>query len=157
MVGVFVGSLIVLVPDGPAFGAVHIGPNQHFEALVNGGTGSPSPVVIRMACFGPTFPGATGHPFGGQTVTVRQAIGTGSNDGFTGASATSIRAFFGPPPPLGSGTSTNSVKFRSYGTLPLPTTLVLPCGGSSTVTFVPLPSSSTARDATVRVTYVGQP
>jgi hypothetical protein len=145
-------------PVGSAVSAVHVGPNQTFQALINGHTGSPSPVIISMACVGPIHPGETGHPSRGQTITVRLAPGTGTSFGYTGSSANSIRAFFGPPPPGGTGSSTNSVTFTVYRTLPLPTSLVLPCAGTSRVFFVPLPMSPpTSRSATVPVRYVGQP
>ena len=138
--------------------SVRIGPHQNFQALLNGHDGSPDPVVIRMACFGPVRPGQTGHPFGGQTIAVRLASGTGSSFGNTGNSAASIRAFFGAPPPSGTGSSTDTVNFSVYETKSLPTSLLLPCAGRSTVTFVPLPMSPpTSRSATVPVFYEGQP
>jgi hypothetical protein len=42
-------------------------------------------------------------------------------------------------------------------TADIPTALVLPCYGTGTVAFVPNPTSTTARNATVPVTFVGQP
>jgi hypothetical protein len=149
--------MALVLSAGPSSASVHVAPRQHFEALVNGSPGSPNPVVIRMGCFGAIRPGQTGHPMSGQTITVKQALGSGSAFGYTGSSANSIRAFFGPPPSSGSGTTSDSVTFSHYVTKALPTTLVLPCAGSGTVTFVPLPMSSTARDASVPVYFEGQP
>ncbi|MGH3781302.1 MAG: hypothetical protein ACRDRO_11935 [Pseudonocardiaceae bacterium] len=40
-----------------------IGPNQYFYGEVNDQAGH---ATIRMACFGPTHPGQTGHPLAGQ-------------------------------------------------------------------------------------------
>ena len=138
--------------------SIPVRPHQHFQALINGRDGSPQPVVINMACVGPIRPGQTGHPFGGQIIAVRLASGTGNSFGYTGSSATSIRAFFGAPPPSGSGSSTNTVSFTFYEIKALPTSLVLPCAGKSTVTFVPLPMSPpTSRSASVPVVYEGQP
>ena len=39
----------------------------------------------------------------------------------------------------------------------IPTTLTLPCYGTGTVTFTPLPTSATARAFTMSVTFVSQP
>jgi hypothetical protein len=137
---------------------VHVGPNQYFTASVNGSNGYPQPVVIRMACFGPISLGQTGHPMAGQTVEVSLAGPNTTHTGFTGPSATSIGAFFGPPPPLVSAGG-GDVNFTDYGVAkPIPTSLNLPCGGRGQVTFVPLPMSPpTSRPAVVPVYYVGQP
>jgi hypothetical protein len=42
-------------------------------------------------------------------------------------------------------------------TADIPTALVLPCYGAGAVEFVPNLTSTTARNATVPVTFVGQP
>ena len=98
----------------------------------------------------------------GQTVEVlRPEVIFVGHSGYTGKNATSIVAFFGPPPP-GPAPATpaaTTVMFKKYGVKkPIPTALLLPCSGNGTVSFVPLPKSPpTSRDATVRVSYVGQP
>ena len=91
------------------------------------------------------------------TVEVMRAA-AGSHAGYTGAVATSIRVFFGPPPPAGTP-GTGLLTFSRYGVAKaIPASLLLPCGGSGQVTFVPLPMSPpTSRPAVVPVTYVGQP
>jgi hypothetical protein len=133
-----------------------IGPNQVFGALINGSNGSNEPVIIKMACFGPTRPGQTGHPFAGQTVSVFRPEVIRGQFGNTGANGTEIDAFFGPPPPA--PVLTNQVVFHHYVTKAMPTTLVLPCFGSSNVVFVPLPMSpGTEKTVTIPVRYVGQP
>jgi len=139
-----------------------VGPRQYFEGLVNGQAGIGTPVAIKMACFGPVRPGEKGHPIAGQTVEVmRPLVIVVGHSGYTGKSATSIVAFFGPPPPTPSpvppGAST--VTFQKYGVKkPIPTSLLLPCYGTGTVSFVPIPQSPpSSRDATVPVSYVGQP
>ncbi|MGH3795913.1 MAG: hypothetical protein ACRDSP_13610 [Pseudonocardiaceae bacterium] len=140
----------------PAFAAgaidpAPIGPDEYFSGLVNGQTGQAS---IQMGCFGPIHPGQTGHPFAGQTVEVIPVAGPTSRDiGFTGSAATAIDATFPPP-----STTSLPVVLHDYAvTEQIPTSLVLPCFGRGVVTFVPDPTSRTARTATVQVTFVGQP
>lgn len=139
-----------------------VGPNQYFGGLVNGGNGITAPATIRMACFGPIRPGQRGHPMAGQTVEVfRPEVIVLNHSGFTGKRATSIVAFFGPPPPAPAPATpaASTVTFKRYGVnKPIPTSLLLPCGGTGTVHFVPLPKDPPkSHDATVRVAYVGQP
>jgi hypothetical protein len=134
-----------------------VGPDQVFRALVNARSGARTPVVIHMACFGPVQPGQTGHPMAGQTVQVRLGAASLAGNGFTGANATSIGVFFGPPPPALPGAGLLSL--TRYGVArAIPTSLVLPCSGKGQVTFVPLPMSPpTSRIAVVPVRFVGQP
>jgi hypothetical protein len=138
-----------------------VGPNQFFAALVNGQSGVATPATINMACFGPVKPGQMGHPMAGQTVEVLRPEVILTDDGYTGSQATSITAFFGPPPPSSVATApkTSTVTFRRYGVAKkIPTSLLLPCGGTGTVYFVPLPMSPpTSQPATIPVSYVGQP
>jgi hypothetical protein len=135
-----------------------VGPNQAFRALVNGHSGHPAPVAIAVACFGPVFPGETGHPVAGQTVKVLLDANTASQSGFTGADATSIGVFFGAPPPA-THAAPGLVTLARYGVAKaIPTSLLLPCTGTGQVTFVPLPMTPpTSRAAVVPVSYVGQP
>jgi hypothetical protein len=143
----------------PVAAAAHghgpIKPRQHFTAAVNGSDGASGPVVISMACFGPTQPGQTGHPFGGQTLSVQHASPHTAGAGDTGPRGASIGAFFGALPPTPSGSS--YVLFTRYGTQPIPTSLVLPCAGTSSVNFVPLPINPGSQDVSVPVSFVGQP
>ena len=135
-----------------------VGPNQYFDGFVNGQNGQSSPAVIRMACFGAIRPGQTGHPMAGQTVEVlRPEVIVVGHTGFTGPNANRIVAFFGPQPSVGTD---STVTFKHYGiTKAIPTSLVLPCAGSGTVSFVPMPrtAASTSHPATVPVNYEGQP
>ena len=120
-----------------------------------------APAAIRMACFGPVRPGQRGHPMAGQTVEVFRPEAIAGHFGNTGSRATSIVAFFGPPPPAPAPATpaASTVTFKTYGVVKkIPISLLLPCGGTGVVSFVPLPKSPpTSRDATVRVSYVGQP
>jgi hypothetical protein len=130
----------------PAGDPAPIGPNQFFLALVNG---KAADAVITVVCPFPITPGETGSPTSGQYVEVEpEAAGSAAPFGYTGSAADSISAVFSP-------TATNgSVVIRAYFVqVPIPTTLRLPCSGSGVVSFEPIPGSSTARSATVTVTY----
>lgn len=129
-------------------------PHQHFIGFINGRTGHPHRVVIQMACFGAVRPGETGHPMAHQTVAVAKVGPHHSHAGYTGT-GTYIGAFFGAPPPAPSTAS--YVAFHRYLTKKLPTSLVLPCSGNGTVTFVALPMNFHSRSYGVPVTFQGQP
>lgn len=139
------GSVLGTVVTGPVAGARAsslIGPKQLFVGLVNG---TPAKATIDVLCPGPAN---TGHPLANQTVAVRLAPSTATSTGFTGSRGRSVVATFGGP-------ATNApVTFDSYGSRPIPTSLILPCGGTGTVVFSPRPTSKTARNATVTVSYL---
>lgn len=124
-----------------------IGPHQWFSGQVNGVTAN---AVITVGCVGPVLPGQTGHPVSGQSVSVVPAPGAvTSNDGYTGEAADHVVVDFGAPASTGSATV-----LQYYGVkAAVPTSIELPCYGSGKVVFVPAPTSSTARTATVPVTY----
>ncbi len=128
-----------------------IGPHQYFYGEVNNQAGQ---ATIRMGCFGPNYPGQTGHPLAGQTVKALPApVPTTSDIGFTGSAAHAIDVRF-PTPTV----ANDPVVLHDYAvTAPIPTSLILPCYGSGKVAFVPDPTSPTARTATVTVSFVGQP
>ena len=152
------GASLVLAAAAPASAsagaATHgkVGPRQYFDGLVNGSLGSGKPAIIKVVCPGPAS--RTGHPLAKQKVEVSEPKAILSTSGYTGKDATSISAFFGPPPP--SATGSGQVRFTRYGIAkPIPTSLNLPCSGSGHVTFVPLPQSPpTSRSASVAVKYV---
>ena len=151
---------MVVTASAASSAANTIGPNQYFGALVNGRNGVATPAPIQMACFGPLLPGHTGHPLAGQTIEVVRPVSTAGNLGFTDANGTSVVAFFGALPPTpAAATGGGTVTFKRYGVAKkIPKSLVLPCSGSGTVNFVPLPMSPPdSRIATVAVTYVSQP
>ena len=132
---------------GPVGDPAPIGPNQLFIALVNGKTAD---AVITVVCPFPPTPGETGSPTAGQYVEVEPEVaGTGAPFGFTGSAADSIAALFSP-----ASVTNEAIVIHDYFVhVPIPTTFRLPCSGSGVVPFVPLPGSSTARSATVTVTY----
>ena len=154
---ILAGSVMVL----PAGAAVRVGPDQFFTGVVNGHDGNTAtPIAIRMACFGPLTPGETGHPMAGQTLAVHQLFpptATGPSLGFTGNDA-EIGVFFNAPPPVRPGDVTTTPIFLRYDVSKrLPTSLTLPCAGTGTAFFTPIPVVPPSRTASVPVEFVGQP
>jgi hypothetical protein len=132
----------------PADAIVPVGPHQTFLGDVNGVSAA---AVIKVGCFGPVTPTSTGHPLDGQTVAVHLVADDPTKTaGYTGESANRIVVQFedsGPVVGL-------PVSLSGYGVkAAVPTSLELPCYGPGKVNFVPSPTSSTARTATVAVTY----
>jgi hypothetical protein len=107
-----------------------------------------------VTCDGPIDIVPTGHPVAGQTVGVLPASTAPSSAvGFTGIVARQIGVGFSPARP-----STPQVSLRFYRTVAqIPTTTVVPCSGSGSVTFEPNPTSPTTRAATVTITFVSRP
>ncbi|HXQ59770.1 MAG TPA: hypothetical protein VN799_06715 [Acidimicrobiales bacterium] len=139
------GSVLGTLVTGPTAGARAsslIGANQVFAGLVNA---TQAQATIDVLCPGPTN---TGHPLPNQSVAVSRAPSTATSAGFTGSRGRSVVAAFGGP------TTNGPVTFDSYGSRPIPTSLILPCGGTGTVVFSPRPTSKTARNSTVKVTYL---
>jgi hypothetical protein len=155
---VLAGSVMVL----PAGAAGKVGPNQYFTGVINGHKGNTTtPITIRMACFGPVTPGEIGHPMAGQTLAVHQLFpptATAGSLGFSGKDA-EIGVFFNVLPPVtSSGSVTTTPVFKRYDVSePLPTSVTLPCGGTGTVYFTPIPVVPPSRAASVPVAFVGQP
>jgi hypothetical protein len=144
-----IGSVAV-APTVSAQSVTPVGPHQSFFGLVNG---THPTAVIKVFCPGPIRVGQTGHPVGGQTVGVRLGpASTAADSGYTGSLGRSIVVSF--PSPVTTPPSTNPpITFRTYGTQPIPTSLVTPCAGRLPVVFSPVPTSKTARSAVVEVTY----
>ena len=125
-----------------------IGPNVIFVGVVNGAEANG---VIQVVCPGPLTPGETGHPASGQYLEVVTAPATAAASGFTGTAADSIDAYILTPTGVAAGPV---VVFNSFFVEePIPTTIELPCYGTGSTTFVPEPTSPTARTATVAVTF----
>ena len=143
---------------GPAL-ASPVGHKQYFTGVINGKDGNTTiPITIRMACFGTIKPGEKGHPMKGQTLAVHQlfppAVGT---LGYTGNDL-EIGVFFNAPPPAGAEPAATTPVFTRYDrSQPLSTKLNLPCAGTGTVYFTPIPVIPPSRSATVPVRFVGQP
>ena len=151
------GLASAIAPTAQAAQApIPVGPNYYFTATVNGG---PTPAstnvpVIKVVCPGPITPGETGHPIAGQTVEVDAVFPPYSNLtalGFTGSSAHEIDAIFSSP--AAASVNPPIVLKDFFVAYPIPTTLNLPCGGSGVVSFVPIPTSATARGVAVNVLF----
>jgi hypothetical protein len=126
-----------------------VGPKQSFTALVNGQSAH---ATVKVICPGPVQRNQMGNPESGQTIAVeRPSTVTAAPGGFTGTKGDSIVAELPSP----SATAANTgVIFTDYGSQAIPTTILLPCDGSSTVLFVPRPTSRTARSAHVTITFL---
>ncbi|HWG26008.1 hypothetical protein [Actinospica sp.] len=125
-----------------------IGPNTAFAGVVNGVEAN---AVIQVVCPGPVTAGELGHPVSGQYLEVVTGPVSSTDSGFTGSAAHSIDAFIVTPTGAVSGPV---VVFNSfYVKEPIPTTIELPCSGTGEATFVPEPTSPTARTAVVSVTF----
>ena len=143
---------------GPAL-AGPVGPKQYFTGVINGKDGNTTiPITITMACVGPIKPGETGHPLPGQTLAVHQLFPPAAGSlGYTGNDS-EIGVFFNAPPPVAAGPTATTPVFTRYDRpQPLSTSLTLPCAGTGTVYFTPIPVIPPSRSATVPVRFVGQP
>jgi hypothetical protein len=139
-----------------ASAAVHdpvpVSPDVSFAGLVNGQS---SLATIEVACIVPAAAGATGHPLPGQTLEVVPAPATSAAGGYTGSLGTGIDAYVDLPT---SASAAGVVVFNSfYVQEPIPTGITVPCSGPGSVSFVPEPTSPTARTATVPVTFTSEP
>jgi hypothetical protein len=147
------------LPAGPAQASA-VGSGQYFTGVINGIDGNTTtPITIKMACPGPSHPGQTGHPRAGQTLAVHQLFppAPGGSLGYTGTDA-QIGVFFHTPPPATARPGASTPAFTRYDRpRPLPTSLILPCAGTATVWFVPIPVVPPSQAATVPVRYVSHP
>jgi hypothetical protein len=137
-----------------------VGPQQYFTGVINGKDGNTTiPITIEMACAGPYHPGQTGHPVAGQTLAVHQLFPPSAPAGSLGktGSDSEIGVFFSAPPPAIAAAAGTPVFTLYDQSQPLPTSLTLPCAGTGTVWFTPIPVVPPSQSATVPVQYVGQP
>jgi hypothetical protein len=157
-------SLTALTATALPAGAAHrIGPDQYFAGVINGTDGNTvTPIPVQMGCFGPITPGETGHPLAGQTLAVHQLFPPVASSGLgqTGDDS-SIDVFFGAVPPgagHASGARSKTVQFTHYDKIKaLPTSLTLPCSGTGTVWFVPVPVTPPSQSEAVPVQFESQP
>jgi len=139
---------------GPAQ-AHPVGPKQYFTGVINGKDGNTTiPITITMNCPAAT---GTGHPRAGQTLAVHQEFPPGSGMlGYTGSDS-KIGVFFAAPPLAGARATASTPVFTRYDrTRPLPTSLTLPCSGTGTVWFSPIPVIPPSRSATAPVRFVAK-
>jgi len=118
-------------------------PNQHFDGVVNGKTAA---ATVRTICPGPSA--GTGHPISGQTLSVVLLASGTTSTGFTGSLGNSVAAT-----PVTSVANDPVVFTEYFHSSALPTSWNVPCNGSGTIAFTPLPGSSTARTDFVSVRY----
>jgi hypothetical protein len=131
---------------GPVQDPLPIGPDQYFNAQVNGASVN---AAITVVCPGPV---GKGHPVAGQSVEAFLVVPPVTSVlGYTGTAAHSIDAYFPGVPPIVNPPVVLSGYFAKYA---IPTTLTLPCGGTGTVVFAPTPTSPTARSFTVTVRFL---
>jgi hypothetical protein len=146
-------ALAVIALAAPAAEAVQdpipVGPDMYFTAQVNGASAK---AVIKVVCPGPVTSTSTGHPISGQTLEVFSVLPPATGTiGYTGSAAHQIDALFTAP---SSATDNPPVVLSSFfAPVAIPTTLLLPCGGSGVVSFVPIPTSPTATGVAVTVTF----
>jgi hypothetical protein len=130
-----------------------VGPRQYFYGQVLGSTSSTTQDVIEVECAGAA---ATGHPFPGQFVEVQQVFPPLTTTlGYTGNFGTKINADLIWS--QGSITVVTLVAtFISYGvTMPIPTSITVPCGGPGVMSFAPSPDPDNSGTASnVDVTFV---
>jgi hypothetical protein len=138
---------------------VRLPANATFGGTVNGRTAH---ARIRVACFGPIHPGESGHPMARQTVGVFiPEVMVSPSFGKTGSTARAI----GVSLAVSGHTVGPFIWFHRLAmtrpvrsaTGPLPTWLTLPCSGTGTATFTPVPATPGAKPATVDVTFTSQP
>ena len=139
-----------LVPAATAAAAVQdpipVTPNTSFIGLVNGASAD---AVITVVCPGPITPSSVGHPVSGQTAEVRSVQPTVTPVGYTGSLGREIVAGFDS-----STSAQQGLVFTSYfAPGKIPTTWLLPCGGTGTMLFVPEPTSPTARSYSLTVSF----
>ncbi len=155
---VILGTLALSLPAGAA---AKVGPHQFFTGVINGTDGNTvTPIGIEMACFGPLHPGQTGHPLRGQTLAVHQLFPPSPTDGSLGNTGddSTIDVFFRAPPPASAEATADPTAFTRYDkTKKLPTSLTLPCSGTGTVWFVPIPVVPPSQSAAAPVQFVSQP
>jgi hypothetical protein len=138
---------VVTAATAAAQDPILITPNTSFEGLVNGKTAD---AVVTVVCPGPVTPTSVGHPVSGQTAEVRSGLTPVVPSGYTGGAGDEIVAGLDSP-----SASAQVIVFKAFfAPAAIPTAWVVPCGGSGAMTFVPEPTSPTARSYTVPVTFV---
>jgi hypothetical protein len=156
MLGLAIAAVVAVgFQAGPAQ-ASRVAPKQYFTGVINGKAGNTTtPITIKIAC---SAAGTTGHPLPGQTLAVHQLFPPASGSlGYTGKDSR-IGVFFAAPPPGAARLAATLPTFTRYDKpQPLPTSLTLPCSGTATVWFSPIPVVPPSRSATAPVRYVSQP
>lgn len=109
-----------------------IGPNEHFQGLVNGSDKNPT---VYTVCPGPAAAGRVGTVASNQTVSVVQVNAGGGNTGVF----SEIRTWVDPSAPAPPGAPV-SVTFTTYdANQPIPSTMQVPCDGPGRLVFSSCP------------------
>lgn len=144
--GILVGGLTAAPSVASADAIIPIGPDQGFHGLVNGAHDN---AVIKVLCLGPASPDQTGHAVPGQPLVVAPGAVSTKGGGYTGSLGNAVTVAFG-------AVSTGEpIVFHAYSVpQDIPQSVALPCSGTGTIRFVPVPTSATAIPDSVTVTYV---
>ncbi|MGO9558045.1 MAG: hypothetical protein ACLPQS_06475 [Acidimicrobiales bacterium] len=146
--GVALGGVASTASAGSVAWASTIGgnkilPHQWFTGLVNGKFDN---AIVTVVC---PIGATTGRALPGQTLEVTMPEVIATFDGNTGSKGRRIVSLVGP-----SASTSATIVFKEYNkTVPFPTNIPVPCGGTGTILFVPIPGSKTASPATVTVSY----
>ncbi len=127
------GGAVIGGPAGARSALTPVGPKQSFVGLVNRHSNS---ATVQVLCPGPLRQNQTGKPVAGRTVGIATPSTVSTAPGFTGTRAHSIMAEFTPTPTVG---ATTDETFTVYGSLPIPTSVQLPCTGTATFSSRPCP------------------
>jgi len=147
------GAVPAAFADGPVQDPIPVGPDTYFVGLVNGVPSATPTATITVVCPGPISLSSTGHPIAGQTVEVETVVPvTSAVPGYTGSAADSIDVIFSTPSAAAANPPIVLTSF--FVKYAIPTTDVFPCEGTGTVSFVPIPTSATARGYSVPVTFL---
>jgi len=122
--------LLVLPAVSVAGAGAPIKAGQHFVGLVNGAHRSP---IVTTVCPGPVGPTRMGPVAGKQTMAL---VHVKRGHGYTGLFS-SVYAWFQPTT---AGTTPTQLHFKRYAApKAIPTSILVPCGGTGTVVFSSCP------------------
>ncbi len=127
----------------PVHDPVPIGPNQHFEGLVNGNTDHG--IIFTEHCV-KTLLGFQAQPAPGQYVS---AVRDAASDGFTGNAAHEIDVNI---PGSNEVVHPPVVLHSYYVPTPIPVSMAVPCTGRNQVIFIPAPDKGGVAEG-VNVTF----
>lgn len=149
-------SMVCAVSAAASAQAATVGPDQYFTGHVYGVAASGAATASDIAVICPST-ADVGHPAPGQSVAATLIVPpTTALSGFTGTLAKSIEVdltWATAEPPI-SATAVLA-DLTTYSTPePIPTSILVPCSGAGVVNFAPTPTSPSAIDYTVPITFV---
>jgi hypothetical protein len=120
-----------------------IGHHQFFVGLVNGRSHD---AIVKVVCAGPS---ATGRALPDQPLVVESPLVIAKDFGFTGSRGRTIATNLVLP-----AAAATTLTFHRYNdSIPFPTNINVPCGGTGLVIFTPIPGSHSARSFSVTVSF----